>query len=83
MGLKIEAKLECDGDGCSEVIRSRVEVRSTMAASTVWEVKRLAKQRGWLEVNRGRYYTRTFYCPACSDKPMKPVPRQQATVENG
>lgn len=79
MSLEIQAKLICDG--CGKVRLSYVEHRATQAPEVVWQVRRTAEQDGWKTINRGRYHTPTHYCPACLDKPMKPVPRERAPTE--
>jgi hypothetical protein len=74
MSLEVQAKLICDGCGAERL--SYVEHRSTYANGVVWEVRREAEQNGWRTISRGQYHTPTHYCPACADKPMKPVPRK-------
>lgn len=74
MSLEVRAKLICDT--CGMEIHSSVEHRSTRAMRVVWDVKKKGLNLGWKEINRGRFHTPTHYCPACADKPMKPVPRR-------
>ena len=75
MSLQIQAKLICDG--CGEVWVSKTEHRATRAQYVVRNVRGNAEKDGWKTISRGRYHTNTHYCPACVDKPMKPVPRKK------
>lgn len=75
--MRIEARMECDGGGCDETLRAEPEHRATYAKQTVWNVKTLAENAGWLTVNRGRYHTETHYCPKCADAgTAPPIPRK-------
>ena len=75
MSLEIYAKLICDT--CGAEICSDVEHRATWAGCIPKALKDYAQREGWVEVKRGRYHTPTHYCPACADKPARPVPRKK------
>ena len=77
MSFETVSTLICDGCGAKRV--GAPEHRSTVAAQSLWEVRRKAIADGWLVVSRGRYNVDAHYCAGCADKPAKPIPKKRPT----
>jgi hypothetical protein len=73
MSIAIVATLTCDT--CGQMLVSEPQYTTSRGQTAVWDLKSEARLLGWIQVNRGRYYTPTHYCKTCADKPMKPKPR--------
>jgi hypothetical protein len=75
MSLEIQAKIICDG--CGETRLSEVEFRSTRLAESLWGLEYRLEKDGWMKVRRGKCSPYAHYCPNCTDKPMKRIPRRK------
>ena len=73
MSLEVIATLICDG--CGTRLSGSPEHRFGNAKICAQTLRHQVELDGWETVSRGRYNTEGHYCPACKDKPIKPIPR--------
>jgi hypothetical protein len=71
MSLEVIATLICDN--CGDRAPSEPCARFTECGWFAGSHKRDLNKKGWLTVNRGRFYPEAHYCPNCADKPTKPL----------
>lgn len=81
MSLEFRASIKCDT--CGKTEHSETEHRSTRQQSIYWNLKSKLEKAGWTITKRGRFNVNGHYCPACSDKPAKPIPKKVYVEEIG
>lgn len=75
MSLEVTCVLTCDGPGCNARREAPKEYRFGSVKIAAQKLRHEALMDGWETFSRGRYYTEAHYCPACKDRPTKPIPR--------
>lgn len=71
MSLEAIATIICDN--CGVRLASKPCDRFTYCGRFAGEHKQDLVKTGWLIVSRGRFHSEAHYCPACADKPTKPL----------